>query len=68
VKDGPTYLTFDIIAYSQSIKLPIWDNTHAAGLYAAWRATDGDDELNDLIEWLRDDIAERIDFDVEDVH
>lgn len=63
----PQYLEFEVISHSQTVRVPYWPGSTASKLHAQWRATDSDDDFNELVEWMRDEIGKRIDFDVEDV-
>jgi hypothetical protein len=63
----PQYLEFEVYTHSQTVRVPYWPGSEAERLHAQWRATDHDDDFTELVEWMRDDIAERIDFDVEDI-
>ena len=67
MSDGPQYLTFEVNVYSQKIMVPYWPGSEAERLYAQWRSTDHDDDFSELVEWLEDDIRDRMEIDVEDV-
>lgn len=63
----PQYLQFEVVVYSQTVRVPYWPGGEMEKLYAEWMATGDPAAFDNLCDWARDDIQDRIEFDIEDV-
>lgn len=63
----PQYLEFEIHSYSQTVRVPYWPGGEMEKLYAQFKADESMEAFDALCDWARDDIQDRIEFDIENV-
>jgi hypothetical protein len=68
MSDGPQYLEFEVSIWSQTVRIPMWKGSELEKKYLLWKSTEDDDDFEDLAAWVRDDIADEIEFHIEDVN
>jgi hypothetical protein len=65
--DGPTYLQFHVEAHCQTIRIPMFRGSTLEEKFLLWKSTEDDTDFDDLVAWVNDEIAEQLDYYVEDV-
>lgn len=65
--DGPVYLTFHVDVHSQRVHIPMWPGSTLEKKFLQWKSTEEDSDFDDLLAWVNDDIADDLEFYVEDV-
>jgi hypothetical protein len=68
MSDAPRYLTFTIALDSRRAHVLMHPGGTLEGLYNAWRESGLDEDFEELCEWVHSDVAEEIDFYIEDVN
>lgn len=58
------WVSFRVSAYCDNILLRL--DSEALRLYDKWRVSDSDEDFEELVDWVRDDIASELDFEIED--